>query len=509
MGATSSVSRWEVAVARGEEHRDRDALDASGEGGFICAREGYDWDSDEGGFAEGDVGSGPGDVADRLFGLHSELTSGHHSALAGMDAETHEKAVDDTWKMANGVLEGWASPLDVANLGRDFVWTDGETGRPMWLGKDVLLGANWSGIRQGSAMSVDPTTMGETMKRLPLATDDEGYAHVLAMGPDEALGPPDRTLDMLAVYADATAYDEAKGMTFDGATSEQEAILRRTIRLQERWEQAFMRYFERLWARRGNAVAAKARSAKFRRGTPLWDPPGDTPVSARADMLIDLDAWDAEATDDVTPMLRDLFTEAVEAVEMYEAKALPEDLIEALEAFVRSWLAPVLTWNRTTAKIVHDILAAEPTTDEQMTEQIAKAGRQAKVSYTRTAISIATGGVNQAQMGAAATGGATHKVWYSARDNRVRTGHRLANGQRVRLLEPFKVRDDNGVEHLLEHPGDITAPPSTTVNCRCLCLWLTSESGFWDRDDDLDPFGRLVGATKSYRPSDLGIKGLG
>lgn len=353
-------------------------------------------------------------------------------------ASINAEAKDDFVEMAAAVEAGWATPRHVASL----------------------FGKNIAGL-----------------------TDDQVPADPAAVE------------TMLALFRVAQADDETKGMNFDGATPEQGAILRRTVRLQERWEASLLRYFDRLLERRFTVMRAKARSTQFRRGTPLWDPPGNVPVSTRADTLIDLVAWNAEITADIEPMLRDLFAEAVEALEISEAKAwerpLSAALVSALEDFVRTWLAPILAWNDVVARIVRDILTSEPTTDEAMTAAINEAGRQAKVSYTRTAIAIATGGVNQAQMKAASEAGATFKVWYSARDNRVRTGHRLANGQRARLPQPFVIKDSDGTEHLLDYPGDTRAPPGTWIGCRCVCLWVGSESGFWDRSDDLDPFGRL------------------
>lgn len=54
-------------------------------------------------------------------------------------------------------------------------------------------------------------------------------------------------------------------------------------------------------------------------------------------------------------------------------------------------------------------------------------------------------------------------IWRTAEDDRVRDIHEVMDGQRVALGEMFV--DGNGNE--LEFPGDPTAPPETTINCRC------------------------------------------
>lgn len=54
------------------------------------------------------------------------------------------------------------------------------------------------------------------------------------------------------------------------------------------------------------------------------------------------------------------------------------------------------------------------------------------------------------------------KQWRTRGDSRVRDAHRAADGQLKLLDEPFRV---GGVD--MQAPGDPTAPPELTVNCRC------------------------------------------
>lgn len=56
------------------------------------------------------------------------------------------------------------------------------------------------------------------------------------------------------------------------------------------------------------------------------------------------------------------------------------------------------------------------------------------------------------------------REWRTARDERVRGSHRAMHGQKRPLGEPFV----SGNGNRLMHPGDPSAPPSDTVQCRCV-----------------------------------------
>ena len=64
-----------------------------------------------------------------------------------------------------------------------------------------------------------------------------------------------------------------------------------------------------------------------------------------------------------------------------------------------------------------------------------------------------------------ATGYAYDKQWVAVEDQRTRPDHVAADGQQVPADGKFRV---GGV--LMDYPGDQTAPPRETVNCRCVAL---------------------------------------
>jgi SPP1 gp7 family putative phage head morphogenesis protein len=59
-----------------------------------------------------------------------------------------------------------------------------------------------------------------------------------------------------------------------------------------------------------------------------------------------------------------------------------------------------------------------------------------------------------------------YKEWVSTSDDRTRPDHDHANGQKVKMDEPFKVGDS-----FLDHPGDPNGPPEQVINCRCVMVY--------------------------------------
>lgn len=58
------------------------------------------------------------------------------------------------------------------------------------------------------------------------------------------------------------------------------------------------------------------------------------------------------------------------------------------------------------------------------------------------------------------------KEWMSMNDELVREDHQEVDGDEVELDDSFEVGDDK-----LQFPGDPDAPPSQTVNCRCIMVY--------------------------------------
>lgn len=61
--------------------------------------------------------------------------------------------------------------------------------------------------------------------------------------------------------------------------------------------------------------------------------------------------------------------------------------------------------------------------------------------------------------------------WVTASDERVRTSHSTMHGQQRKIGEPFI----SGAGNQLKYPGDLDAPASDTLGCRCIMVTLFAE----------------------------------
>jgi hypothetical protein len=84
------------------------------------------------------------------------------------------------------------------------------------------------------------------------------------------------------------------------------------------------------------------------------------------------------------------------------------------------------------------------------------------ISDTTTHEGLNEGNINMATIGGAALFLALNKEWLTQRDGKVRGSHRIADGQKKGLREPFFV----GGEYL-KKPGDPSGSPENVINCRC------------------------------------------
>jgi uncharacterized protein with gpF-like domain len=89
------------------------------------------------------------------------------------------------------------------------------------------------------------------------------------------------------------------------------------------------------------------------------------------------------------------------------------------------------------------------------------------------------------------------RMWLSQRDVHVRSGHLEADGQTVRLDEPFRVGSiAGGSEEELQFPGDPTGSPANVINCRCTALPIPDRETFTEmqsEEPDLSNLPQLNG----------------
>lgn len=101
-------------------------------GGFAWARAGFDFDSPE----------AMEEIVDRFDNAFKNRTINFTREEFQAWEKLKAKATADNWH------EGRApAPIDFAQIGADRTWTDSTSGGSMWVGKKILLGATWNGIK--------------------------------------------------------------------------------------------------------------------------------------------------------------------------------------------------------------------------------------------------------------------------------------------------------------------------------------------------------------------------
>lgn len=99
------------------------------------------------------------------------------------------------------------------------------------------------------------------------------------------------------------------------------------------------------------------------------------------------------------------------------------------------------------------------------TDIIKQLDREASHWNTRATLiarTESTGAYNYGALNSLQDEGVTYKEWLATSDARTRFTHRVADGQTVKINEPFIV---GGYE--MQHPGSPSAPPAEVCNCRC------------------------------------------
>lgn len=86
--------------------------------------------------------------------------------------------------------------------------------------------------------------------------------------------------------------------------------------------------------------------------------------------------------------------------------------------------------------------------------------------------------------------GVEHKEWLSTTDGREREEHALANGQVVKVDEPFIVGGE-----ALDFPGDPSGSPGNVINCRCTLIPVLEDPN--DVDELLDEDAVVTGGSET------------
>ena len=115
---------------------------------------------------------------------------------------------------------------------------------------------------------------------------------------------------------------------------------------------------------------------------------------------------------------------------------------------------------------IEDIRNQDRKTAEQIANELARKNRDAAIRNART---MTTGAQNAGRIDsykrAQSMGIKMRQEWIATLDNRTRHEHRVLDGQKVDVGQPFEVE-----EYTIRFPGDPQADPEMVYNCRCTVI---------------------------------------
>jgi hypothetical protein len=236
-------------------------------------------------------------------------------------------------------------------------------------------------------------------------------------------------------------------------------------------------YFEDLTAELSGAFRSAVRS-------PRWPVAADVLVYTAAtranpdplvvNTLIDWGTWKNRLSDRVRPQLLDVVEAGFETgllrldVEGRDFTSDDPAVRQTIDELIQKTRGTTDTLNRDMARAIQTGLSEGEDVDEIIgrVEQLlddARAWRARRIARTN-----GTAGFERGQLQAFRDAGVKRRSWLTQRDDRVRDGdpppwdHRAADGQTVRIDEPFLVSGEP-----LMFPADPAGSAGNVVNCRC------------------------------------------
>ena len=168
-----------------------------------------------------------------------------------------------------------------------------------------------------------------------------------------------------------------------------------------------------------------------------------------------------------------------------EKRFLPDNF------FLSTWLEFIKTWviqnlgqlifevTYTTQKRVNEIVSQSieeglnPRQIEQrLLEQIPDIKRARAIARTESTRAYNEGKMKSAIDWANQTGTQLWKIWIHGGAKEPRFQHIQAQNKPKRFDQPF-VFNNNGIEVLMDKPGDINGGPAQTVNCSCVVIYVS------------------------------------
>lgn len=168
-----------------------------------------------------------------------------------------------------------------------------------------------------------------------------------------------------------------------------------------------------------------------------------------------------------------------------EKKFLPDNFFLAtwLE-FIKNWVIQnlgqlIFEVTDTTQKRVNEIVSQgiqeglNPRQIEQrLLEQIPDIKRARAIARTESTRAYNEGKMQSAIQWANETGTPLWKIWIHGGAKEPRIQHILAQNKPIRFDQPF-VFNSNGIQVLMDKPGDLNGGPAQTINCSCVVIYVS------------------------------------
>jgi len=228
----------------------------------------------------------------------------------------------------------------------------------------------------------------------------------------------------------------------------------------DRWVEILDRNIERLFERQQRVVLEKATGAKSKKLIAA--------NTLDVDSIFDAEVWDKQLDEDIRPVIAGITSDAARLIT--EQTGMPVDVDdEEVKEVTEAQIERMKKVNQTTkGEIASAILIAMALADDEDKVGMLKAALMAifmnLISQRRRMIAEHEGqaAYNAGVHFGSKQVGATSKTWVSNKDSKVRTEHRLLDGDTVEMGGNFKVAGQE-----IRFPGDPLAPIGLTANCRC------------------------------------------
>lgn len=230
----------------------------------------------------------------------------------------------------------------------------------------------------------------------------------------------------------------------------------------DRWAEILDNNLERFFERQQRVVLEKATGAKSRKAMAAG--------TLEVGQVFDIDVWNKQMRDDVRPLVKSIVEDAMKTAN--ERTGMPMDSSEEeVDQYVDEQMARMEKSNDSTKdEIAAAIIVATAMMkdNEEDGHVLLKAAIIATFAHLlakrkRTiAEHEAQTAYNAGMWYGGKQAGAVGKRWVTRKDSKVRSEHRLLEGDRIPLADGFKVG-----QYELRFPGDPSAPAHLTINCRC------------------------------------------